>query len=93
MNSKRNSERKVNDLIEKIEQTDNMSDVQNIIISQIKNPQCKEVAIQYFKCMEENTQKLSKKKKIKKNQIDDIVENKISPYCMKKFNVESCLSK
>jgi hypothetical protein len=92
MNSKGNSDRKVNYLIDKIEQSDNLSDVQNIIISQIKKPQCKEVAQQFFKCMDENTQKLTKKKKIKKIEFDEIVEKRISPYCMKKFNVESCLS-
>lgn len=92
MNNKKNSQKKVDDIIDTMEKSDDISEVQNIILNNIK-PECREVTNMYFKCMQEKVKKLSEKKKIKKEQYEEIVQNQFNPYCLKKYNFELCLTK
>ena len=91
MNTKGNKQKKVDDLIDQIEEVDNMDEAKSLILQSIKH-NCRETAERYFACIDEKSKNLSKRK-LSKKKIENMLENEVNPYCMRKFKVVDCLQK
>ena len=77
-------------LNKKIDDVSDKEEAKKILLEAMK-PKCREIAELYFSCLDEKTELLSKKK-LSKKRIEHKIEREINPYCLKKFDLITCLS-
>ena len=76
------------ELLKKLENA-SPEDAKKLVVESII-PQCQETASSFFTCLEERLS-LHNSKQMSLKELDREFNENITPYCMKKFNLEECL--
>jgi len=78
------------DILDRLENA-SPEEAKKIVIESIV-PQCRNVAANFFDCVEGKLKELESKN-LNLQQMENEFNNNITPFCMGKFDLESCLKK
>lgn len=90
MSSSNKPQQSEEEILRKLEHA-NPDEAKKIVLDSII-PECKDIASNFFDCVEEQFKTLDMNK-VGFQDVEKMLNNEMVPKCMTKYNLESCLSK